>query len=248
MMNASSQAKPQLAFADAVDNSGKAAWTPQLTHKPHGLVPLGFEPPLEFELTPEEREDPKLANARRIKEVKLRRHPYFYETRHLPYPTSMFTIASPIKPRSMEETPLTFVDTAEKLEAMVEKLKEAKEIAVDLEHHSMRSYYGFTCLMQISTREEDWVVDTLSLRAELREHKLGGVLMDPAIIKVSRDCLAGCCVRLRSDSQVFHGSDSDIIWLQQDFDIYVVNLFDTYHATRVLGEWGVWLFTTRALG
>lgn len=83
------------------------------------------------------------------------------------------------------------MDTAEKLEAMVEKLKEAKEIAVDLEHHSMRSYYGFTCLMQISTREEDWVVDTLSLRAELREHKLGGVLMDPAIIKVSRDCLAG---------------------------------------------------------
>lgn len=34
--------------------------------------------------------------------------------------------------------------------------------------------------------------------------------------------------------QVFHGAESDILWLQQDFDIYVVGLFDTYHATKVL--------------
>ncbi len=25
------------------------------------------------------------------------------------------------------------------------------------------------------------------------------------------------------------------MWLQQDFNLYVVNLFDTYHASRVLG-------------
>lgn len=36
--------------------------------------------------------------------------------------------------------------------------------------------------------------------------------------------------------QVFHGAESDIVWLQKDFDIYVVNLFDTYHATKVLGK------------
>ena len=35
---------------------------------------------------------------------------------------------------------------------------------------------------------------------------------------------------------MFHGADSDIPWLQKDFGIYVVNLFDTYHATKVLGE------------
>ena len=33
---------------------------------------------------------------------------------------------------------------------------------------------------------------------------------------------------------MFHGAESDIVWLQKDFDIYVVNLFDTYHATKVL--------------
>ena len=35
--------------------------------------------------------------------------------------------------------------------------------------------------------------------------------------------------------QVLHGAESDIIWLQQDFNLYIVNLFDTYHASKVLG-------------
>ena len=35
--------------------------------------------------------------------------------------------------------------------------------------------------------------------------------------------------------QVLHGAESDIVWLQQDFNLYIVNLFDTYHASKVLG-------------
>lgn len=27
--------------------------------------------------------------------------------------------------------------------------------------------------------------------------------------------------------QVFHGAHNDVLWLQRDFHIYVVNLFDT---------------------
>lgn len=34
--------------------------------------------------------------------------------------------------------------------------------------------------------------------------------------------------------QVFHGANSDIIWLQRDFGLYIVGLFDTYHATKLL--------------
>lgn len=34
--------------------------------------------------------------------------------------------------------------------------------------------------------------------------------------------------------QVMHGADMDIEWLQRDFGIYVVNMFDTGQATRVL--------------
>jgi exosome complex exonuclease RRP6 len=33
---------------------------------------------------------------------------------------------------------------------------------------------------------------------------------------------------------VLHGADSDIIWLQRDFGLYIVNLFDTYFPTKVL--------------
>ena len=35
--------------------------------------------------------------------------------------------------------------------------------------------------------------------------------------------------------QVLHGSNSDIVWLQRDLGLYIVGLFDTYHASRLLG-------------
>lgn len=34
--------------------------------------------------------------------------------------------------------------------------------------------------------------------------------------------------------QVFHGAESDIKWLQRDFSLYVVNLFDTFLAAKQL--------------
>ena len=69
--------------------------------------------------------------------------------------------------QALEETRLTFVDTFTALETMIQHLSAAKEIAVDLEHHQYRSFAGFTCLMQLSTREEDFIVDPLTLRAHL---------------------------------------------------------------------------------
>lgn len=217
LFNAPGIAKPQLLFQDGVDNSPDARWSPTLPVKEHAMVPLGHKIS-EDDSWPmgEMDDDPKKVAARREKIAKFEQHPYYYETRHLPYPTSMFTSSTPIRPKSFEDTPFEFIDTPEQLAALTETLKKAKEIAVDLEHHNQRSYYGFTCLMQISTREGDWIIDTLALRAELREHKLGHVFADPSVVKV------------------FHGADSDIVWLQEDFDIYIVNLFDTYHATKVL--------------
>lgn len=98
---------------------------------------------------------------------------------------------------------------------MLGQLKQAEEIAVDLEHHSYRSYSGFLCLMQISDRHRDWIVDLLAVRDDIQA--INEVFTDPKIVKV------------------FHGSDSDIVWLQQDFSVYVVNLFDTFHASKLLG-------------
>ncbi len=67
---------------------------------------------------------------------------------------------------------------------MLEELRSAKEIAVDLEHHDTHSYVGLVSLMQISTRDKDWIVDTLKpWREDLQI--LNEVFADPNIIKVS---------------------------------------------------------------
>ena len=98
---------------------------------------------------------------------------------------------------------------------MLAELKLAKEIAVDLEHHDSHSYIGIVCLMQISTRGKDWIVDTLKPWRENLQI-LNEVFTDPNIIKV------------------FHGSHEDMIWLQRDLGLYVVGLFDTYYACVAL--------------
>jgi exosome complex exonuclease RRP6 len=77
---------------------------------------------------------------------------------------------------------MIWVDNRATFQAMLKTLGKAKEIAVDLEHHDYRSYYGFVCLMQISTREQDWIVDTLELREELVA--LNTVFTNPNIMKV----------------------------------------------------------------
>lgn len=76
------------------------------------------------------------------------------------------------------------MDTPEAVTAMLQDLKQAKEIAIDLEHHDIHSYVGIVCLMQISTRDQDWIVDTLKpWREDLQV--LNEVFADPKIIKVS---------------------------------------------------------------
>ena len=130
------------------------------------------------------------------------------------YPEFMFKESPEILYDTMEKTPFTWVDTEEKLDELASLLCSVKEIAVDLEHHDLRSFQGFTCLIQISTRKEDFIIDSLTLRHRL--HVLNESFADPNIVKV------------------FHGADSDIMWLQKDFGVYVVNLFDTCHACNVL--------------
>lgn len=94
----------------------------------------------------------------------------------------MFEHADAIPPHSFADTPFTWVETKEAFDMMLEKLRLSQELAVDLEHHSYRTFSGFLCLMQISTREEDFIVDTLALREELQE--LNELFTDPRIVKV----------------------------------------------------------------
>ncbi|KAK1384702.1 HRDC domain-containing protein [Heracleum sosnowskyi] len=121
----------------------------------------------------------------------------------------------PAKPPPVESSPYKLVEEVKDLKELAAKLKGVNEFAVDLEHNQYRSFQGLTCLMQISTRTEDFVVDTLKLRVQIGPY-LREVFKDP------------------SKKKVMHGADRDIIWLQRDFGIYICNLFDTGQASKVL--------------
>ncbi|KAL0346917.1 UNVERIFIED_CONTAM: protein RRP6-like 2 [Sesamum calycinum] len=98
----------------------------------------------------------------------------------------------PVKPIPIEVTPFKLVEDLKGLKQLAIKLRNVDEFAY-------RSFQGLTCLMQISTRTEDFIIDTLRLRVQIGPH-------------------------LR---EVLHGADRDIVWLQRDFGIYVCNMFDT---------------------
>jgi exosome complex exonuclease RRP6 len=142
-------------------------------------------------------------------------HPLSDVLDRLEYPPSALA-AGPLRaPAPVSDSPLVFVDSESALESLAADLDAASEFAVDLEHHNYRSFQGFTCLMQVSTRSRDYVVDAISLRHLLRD-ALAGHFADPKKLKV------------------FHGADMDVQWLQRDFGIYVVGMFDTGQAARVL--------------
>ncbi|RDX95930.1 Protein RRP6-like 2, partial [Mucuna pruriens] len=121
----------------------------------------------------------------------------------------------PVKPCPIECTPFKLVEEVKGLKELAAKLSSVNEFAVDLEHNQYRSFQGLTCLMQISTRTEDFVIDTLKVRNHVGPY-LREVFKDP------------------TKKKVFHGADRDIVWLQRDFGIYVCNMFDTGQASRVL--------------
>lgn len=186
--------RPQLTFKDKIDNSSKP-WCPRLQDKPNSLKPL--------DIYLEEDENGEEFN-----------HPYEYELNAFVPPNDQLKKSEPIKYKALEETPLVIIENSSDIKLLLDDLKEYKEIAVDLEHHSYRSFQGITCLMQISTKDTDYLIDTLSLRSEL--HKLNEIFTKRTILKV------------------FHGADLDIQWLQRDLSLYVVNMFDTHQAAKQL--------------
>jgi exosome complex exonuclease RRP6 len=188
--------KPQLLFQRPPDNADVSPFKPLLRSKPHAIESL--------------EDSLKVTDA-----AQGYRNPYETEIRAAQYPDSTYTVSPPVEYQPFESTAATFVDTLEGVKEMLSELKSAKEIAIDLEHHDVHSYHGLVSLMQISTRDKDWVVDTLKpWREELQI--LNEVFADPGILKV------------------LHGSSMDIIWLQRDLGLYVVGMFDTYHAACAL--------------
>ena len=149
-------------------------------------------------------------------DLQIYHHPYEREIRDCGVAEVFVKPTNPteLKFPPLDETPLTMVNTVLSLDLMISELEKFTELAFDLEHHAYRSFLGFTCLMQISTRKHDYIVDTLVLREEL--YKLNKVTTNAKIVKI------------------FHGGQADVLWLQKDFGIYIVNMFDTFYASQKL--------------
>ena len=111
---------------------------------------------------------------------------------------------------------------------------------------------------------QDWLIDALALHDHM--HLLQLLFADPTTLKVPHDrgCRLSCatfaafflidgflsapdlgidghCRKLLP--QVLHGGNNDVLWLQRDFHIYTVNMFDTFvacqvkHAGKRAGSW-----------
>ncbi|XP_047361979.1 exosome component 10 [Vespa velutina] len=186
--------RPQLTFKDKIDNSLKP-WEPKIKDKPNSLKPLA--------IYLEETEDGEVFC-----------HPYEFELNKFQPPDNQLQKGEPVKYKTLHKTPLIMINKPEDIKILLDDLKRYQEIAVDLEHHSYRSFQGITCLMQISTGDTDYIIDTLTLRSEL--HELNEIFTKSTILKV------------------FHGAEFDIQWLQRDLSIYVVNMFDTHQAAKQL--------------
>ena len=149
-------------------------------------------------------------------------HPYETEIKSFEFRPWQLKASKPegdiLIPSSLEAT---WVDTVPELEKLSQTLESVQEVAIDLEHHSYRSFAGLLCLMQISIRGikgemHNYLIDVFPLWKHINP-LLAPMFANPDIVKV------------------MHGADSDVQWLQRDFGIYIVNLFDTGRAARALG-------------
>jgi len=220
--------KPQVSFE--IDTTSLNDRTELFVPKVHPAKPFSVSP---LDLTPqpghglETRYGPLRSNARVSPGVIAPSEHilHLYETEitsfeHRPWQLEATKPEEEIQvPSSLEAT---WVDTVEGLEELSRKLEKVREVAIDLEHHSYRSFAGLLCLMQISFRNpenkdemENFLVDVFPLWNNINSH-LAPMFANPDIVKV------------------MHGADSDVQWLQRDLGIFVVNLFDTGRAARAL--------------
>ena len=106
------------------------------------------------------------------------------------------------------------ITSAPRLAEVAALLSRQTEIAVDMEMDSLHHYREKVCLVQVSTRQQSWLIDPLALSSL---EPLAAPLANPDLIVV------------------MHGSDYDIRSLHRDYGINVTNLFDTMIAARFLG-------------
>ena len=115
---------------------------------------------------------------------------------------------------------MEYVTTGRQLEEVGRAAAGAGLFAADTEAAGYHRYRDTVCLLQVSTRERTWVVDTLELRD-----------LTPLVAPLADE----------GTEVVFHDADYDLRLLHRDFGVSVRGLFDTKIAAELLGEPGLGL-------
>ncbi|MCC7574726.1 ribonuclease D [Candidatus Woesearchaeota archaeon] len=114
-----------------------------------------------------------------------------------------------------------YVDNEQKLEKTCKELETQKTIAIDLECENNLHHYGsYISIIQISTKEKNWVVDILAIK---QIEPLKKILENEEIQKI------------------FHDVSFDLRILKYELNIQPKNLFDTQIAALFIGEKNVGL-------
>jgi len=116
--------------------------------------------------------------------------------------------------------PAILIDNPSSLTDLADTLSQYPSISVDTESNSLYVYREQVCLIQISTADHDYLIDTLAIQ-DLSP--LAKLFANP------------------SQEKVFHASEYDIICMKRDYGFEFANLFDTMIAARILGEQSVGL-------
>jgi ribonuclease D len=104
------------------------------------------------------------------------------------------------------------------LAKLLDALRHEPSVALDTESNSFHVYRERVCLLQLSTREQDWVVDPLAVDVR----PLGALLSD-------------------GRETILHGADYDVRCLRREYGWRLPRLFDTMIAARRLGRTGLGL-------
>ena len=115
-------------------------------------------------------------------------------------------------------TPPVLVSDAETLARLVEAVRAEPIVAFDTESNSFHVYRERICLLQVSTRSADYIVDPFAVDVA----PLGRVLCDGREV-------------------VLHGADYDVRCLRREWGWALPRLFDTMVAARRLGQPGLGL-------
>ncbi|MBI4423610.1 MAG: HRDC domain-containing protein [Elusimicrobia bacterium] len=115
----------------------------------------------------------------------------------------------------IEHPAVAVIETLKDLEDLADHLRGMDRVAVDVESDSFYSYHEKVCLLQLSSPNDDFVVDPLAV---LDLSPLGALFRDPNVEKV------------------FHAGEYDIICLKRDYGFEVQNAFDTMIAARILAS------------